>query len=92
MEEAQLIGECLRGKARAQKTLFEKFAPRMMAVCMRYMKDKPEAEDVFQIGMVKVFTKLSEKKIVDPKNECTMSAKPIKYLNWDIGDILKNRL
>ena len=66
MEEAQLIGECLRGKARAQKTLFEKFAPRMMAVCMRYMKDKPEAEDVFQIGMVKVFTKLSEFKSEGP--------------------------
>lgn len=66
MEDVQLVKECLSGKARAQKTLFDKFAPRMMAVCYRYMKDKSESEDAFQMGMVKVFSKLSEFKFEGP--------------------------
>ncbi|RZL12130.1 MAG: sigma-70 family RNA polymerase sigma factor [Pedobacter sp.] len=32
----------------------------MMAVCMRYAKDRMEAEDVLQVGYVKVFQKVKE--------------------------------
>ena len=60
MEDALLVQECLKGKPRAQKALFDKFAPKMLAVCARYMKGQAETEDVFQIGMVKVFNKLSD--------------------------------
>ncbi len=60
MEDALLVQECLNGKPRAQKALFDKFAPKMLAVCSRYMKNQSETEDVFQIGMVKVFNKLSD--------------------------------
>jgi len=66
MEEAILVQECLRGNARAQKALFDKFAPKMLAVCARYMKDQAETEDVFQIGMVKVFNKLADFKAEGP--------------------------
>jgi len=60
------VQECLRGNARAQKALFDKFAPKMLAVCARYMKDQAETEDVFQIGMVKVFNKLADFKAEGP--------------------------
>lgn len=60
MEDALLVQECLNGKPRAQKALFDKFAPKMLTVCARYMKNQSETEDVFQIGMVKVFNKLSD--------------------------------
>ena len=66
MEDAILVQECLRGSARAQKALFDKFAPKMLAVCARYMKDQAETEDVFQIGMVKVFNKLADFKAEGP--------------------------
>ena len=66
MEDALLVQECLKGKPRAQKALFDKFAPKMLAVCARYMKDQAETEDVFQIGMVKVFNKLSDFKAEGP--------------------------
>jgi RNA polymerase sigma-70 factor (ECF subfamily) len=66
MEDALLVQECLNGKPRAQKALFDKFAPKMLAVCARYMKDHAETEDVFQIGMVKVFNKLSDFKAEGP--------------------------
>lgn len=32
----------------------------MLAVCMRYAKDRMEAEDVLQIGYIKVFQKVKE--------------------------------
>lgn len=59
MDEQTLINECLKGKSIAQRKLFELFAPKMMGVCMRYMKSQEEAEDVLQDGFVKVFHKLS---------------------------------
>ncbi|MDB2657002.1 RNA polymerase sigma factor [Crocinitomicaceae bacterium] len=59
MEESALVKKCLKGDARAQRALFEKFAPKMLGVCMRYAKNTEQAEDVLQDGFVKVFTKLS---------------------------------
>ncbi|MBM3165535.1 MAG: RNA polymerase sigma factor [Bacteroidetes bacterium] len=66
MEDLKLVQECLNGNSRAQKTLFDKFAPRMMAVCFRYMRGKDNAEDAFQLGMIKVFAKLAEFKFEGP--------------------------
>lgn len=59
MDEHTLINECLKGKSIAQRKLFEMFAPKMMGVCLRYMKSQDEAEDVLQEGFIKVFSKLS---------------------------------
>lgn len=58
MEERELIQECLKGNPIAQRKLFEKFAPKLMTVCLRYMKDNQEAEDVLQDGFVKIFQHL----------------------------------
>ncbi len=59
MEDSALVRKCLKGDARAQRVLFDKFAPKMLGVCMRYAKNTEQAEDVLQDGFVKVFTKLS---------------------------------
>ena len=66
MEDAKLVQDCLAKNPRAQKALFDKFAPKMLSVCARYMKDQAEAEDAFQIGMVKVFNKLADFKAEGP--------------------------
>lgn len=60
MEDSALVKKCINGDARAQRALFEKFAPKMLGVCMRYAKNTEQAEDVLQDGFVKVFTKLSK--------------------------------
>mmetsp|Transcript_29924 Transcript_29924/g.39789 ORF Transcript_29924/g.39789 Transcript_29924/m.39789 type:complete len:179 (-) Transcript_29924:1108-1644(-) len=60
MEESALVKKCIKGDTRAQRALFEKFAPKMLGVCMRYAKNTEQAEDVLQDGFVKVFTKLSK--------------------------------
>ena len=59
-EDTTLVTACLKGDPRAQKALFEKFAPKMFAVCLRYMGDSDDAQDALQDGFVKVFSKLSD--------------------------------
>jgi RNA polymerase sigma factor (sigma-70 family) len=60
MDEFTLANKCIEGDQRAQQKLFEMYAPKMMGVCLRYMKDHAQAEDVLQDGFVKVFTKLDK--------------------------------
>jgi len=50
-----LIKECASGNVRAQEKLYRTFAPKMFGVCLRYAKDRTEAEDNLRDGFVKVF-------------------------------------
>lgn len=63
MEDDLLVNECAKGNSKAQRALFDKFAPKMMAVCLRYIKNNQEAEDVLQDSFVKVFQKIAEFKM-----------------------------
>lgn len=58
--EKALIQKAARGDREAQKALYEQLAPKMLALCQRYVKDLHYAEDVMIEGFVKVFGKLSE--------------------------------
>lgn len=51
----QLIRECIDGKRKAYSQLFQQYAPVMLGVCMRYCKNRIDAEDVMQDGFIKVF-------------------------------------
>ncbi len=55
MSEAEIIEGCKIFSPKAQKALYDLYARPMMGLCVRYMKSKPEAEDVFQEAFVKVF-------------------------------------
>ncbi|HQS50737.1 MAG: RNA polymerase subunit sigma-70 [Sphingobacteriales bacterium 17-39-43] len=55
-----LLDGCKKGDRKAQESLYKALAPKMMGVCMRYAKDTFEAEDILQMGFVKVFQKVSE--------------------------------
>lgn len=57
-DDQELIDAVKRGEAKAQKTLYERFAPTMFAVCSRYAPDSDTAKDLLQDGFVKVFTKI----------------------------------
>lgn len=55
-----LIEGCLAKNQKSQKALFDKFAPTMYAICMRYSGNAEQAKDLLQEGFIKVFTKLGE--------------------------------
>jgi len=48
------------GDVRAQEKLYRMYAPKMYGVCLRFAKDRTEAEDNLQDGFVKVFTNIGK--------------------------------
>jgi RNA polymerase sigma factor (sigma-70 family) len=60
MELRQLIQDCVAGKRQAQNTLYERFARPLMAVCLRYSKNREEAEDILQEGFILAFSNLHQ--------------------------------
>lgn len=63
MDDETLVKECAKSNSKAQRALFDKFAPKMLSVCYRYMGKSEEAEDVLQDAFVKVFQKVVEFKM-----------------------------
>ena len=57
--EKDMINGCIDGKRPYQKMLYDRFASKMLGVCMRYAKDRAEAEDMLQEGFIKVFKNLA---------------------------------
>ncbi len=58
--EEKLIDGCVKGKSWAQKSLYEKYSPLMLGVCIRYLKDRDDADDVLVQGFMKVFNNISK--------------------------------
>lgn len=56
--EEELIKRCVKKDIRAQKQLYEKYAPLMMSVCIRYVGDRDLAQDILQDGFIKLFSKI----------------------------------
>lgn len=56
----EILAGCKAGNRKMQEALYTQTSSRMFAVCMRYAKDKMEAEDVLQTGYIKVFQKIKE--------------------------------
>jgi RNA polymerase sigma-70 factor (ECF subfamily) len=54
----QLLQDCITGNRLSQNQLYQLFAPKMFAVCLRYSKNREEAEEILQEGFVQVFKSL----------------------------------
>ena len=54
----RLLQDSQQGDRNAQKQLYNLLAPKMMALCLRYMGNREDAEDVLQEGFITLFTKL----------------------------------
>ncbi len=58
--DEELIRGCIREDRQMQGLLYEKYADKMFAVCMRYSNTREEAEDVLQEAFIKIFDKISK--------------------------------
>lgn len=56
----QVIVDCKKQKRKAQVALYNHYAPLLLAVCMRYVYDKSEAQDILQEGFLKIFKNIKE--------------------------------
>jgi RNA polymerase sigma-70 factor (ECF subfamily) len=56
----QIIRGCRKCKKRAQQMLYEKYAPILRGICMRYACDSAETSDLLQEGFIKIFSKIDQ--------------------------------
>jgi RNA polymerase sigma factor (sigma-70 family) len=57
--EPDLLEGCRRGDRKMQHELYNRFAPKMYGVCLRYASNAEEAEDILQEGFIKIFNKIN---------------------------------
>ena len=60
MTELQLIAACRKEDRQAQKLLFDRYSPKMLGVCRRYVRHKEDAEDVLVSAFFKVLINLHQ--------------------------------
>lgn len=60
MEENKLIQSCVRGDKSAQHVLYKKYSTLVFGICLRYAKNKMEAEDTMQEVFVKIYNHLKD--------------------------------
>lgn len=58
MSLKQLIHKCKRNDIKAQSEIYHLFAGKMFALCLKYSKNKQEAEDNLQDAFITIFDKI----------------------------------
>jgi RNA polymerase sigma factor (sigma-70 family) len=58
--EDELIRGCLRHDRAAQQTLYDLYSRKMYAICLRYVRNPMEAEDVLVTAFTKIFQKIDQ--------------------------------
>jgi RNA polymerase sigma factor (sigma-70 family) len=57
-EIKEIIQGCVRGEKRSQDRLYKKFSSLLYGICLRYTKNRMEAQDVLQDVFVKIFNNI----------------------------------
>lgn len=54
----ELVRACIKNDRKSQQIFYKMFYGKMMTVCMRYSRNREEAQDILHDGFIKVFSKL----------------------------------
>lgn len=60
MELNKLIKQCANNNRKAQKEIYQLFAGKLFSICLKYSKNKQEAQDNFQDGFITIFNKIGQ--------------------------------
>jgi RNA polymerase sigma factor (sigma-70 family) len=58
ISETDLLKGCLQNDRKYQKLLYDTYSGKMYAVCLRYMSNTDDAQDILQDGFIKIFKNL----------------------------------
>ena len=58
--EQTIINGCLAGNRSSQEKLFNRYSPKMLAICLRYAKNRDEANEILLDGFFRVFKNLQQ--------------------------------
>ena len=56
----ELIKQCSNNDRKAQKEIYQLFAGKLFSICLKYSKNKQEAQDNFQDGFIVIFDKIGQ--------------------------------
>ncbi|MBO7572933.1 MAG: sigma-70 family RNA polymerase sigma factor [Bacteroidales bacterium] len=59
-DNEELIRKCQQKSRRAFEELYKKFSPFVYGICLRYAKDRDEAQDILQDCFIKVMERIGE--------------------------------
>ena len=59
-QQKELLKKCQRGDGNAQRRLFEGHKNRLFSLCLRYSRDRPEAQDMLQEAFLAIFRDLGQ--------------------------------
>jgi len=54
--ELEILEGCRNGNPALQKIVYEKYAPKMYSICLRYTRNREDARDMMHDGFIKVFS------------------------------------
>lgn len=63
-ELKQLVKGCLTGDPSCQRALYERYAPKMMLLCLRYARNSQEAEEILQDGFLQMYRHIDQYKFI----------------------------
>ena len=96
MEIENLIQGCQKGKRTSQDDLVRLFAPKVMAICLRYCKDRDIANDALQETFIKILKYIKSYKgkgsfegwirriAINASFEMIKKIRPIKFIDEEI--------
>lgn len=59
-ELEKVVEACKKGSRKARAKLYKTYAPVLLGICLRYAKDKSEAEDILHESFIKIYTKIHQ--------------------------------
>jgi RNA polymerase sigma-70 factor (ECF subfamily) len=60
IQQSELVNACKEGNKLALKKFYDRFAPVMYGICMRYTKNMDDAKDLLQDGFIQAFHHLPQ--------------------------------
>lgn len=102
MIDEDLVKQVIAQDRKAQKQLYDNYAPAMLGVCYRYLGSREDAEEALQIGFIKVFNHIKSyrndgsfegwirKIIVNTSLNLLKQKKRLIWENYDAQEIVFN--
>ena len=60
LTESRLVAALQQQEARAHRVVYERYGSRMMAICMRYVGNRDDAEEVLIDGFMRVYSRIDQ--------------------------------
>lgn len=59
-KDNDIVRGCVNNDPKTQQALYQRLAPKMLAICYRYCNDRDDAKDVMHEAFMKVYTNISK--------------------------------